>query len=310
MYNKEIKERYIKEKTAAVTIDKYYLNNLFKMTSQFEEELNKDVCNFTTSEIENMYKTNDYYSYSTIIVTNTELSQYTNWCLNQGLLIDSQNHFLEFDRTRMSGLINKSVRDARIISRDTILKWCEELPNPSDSFLLLALFEGIRGKTYSELFALEGKDINVKDGTIFIAGRNKYVGFSKKLCYLGVDSANEIEYVGLTDAGETKRTTKLVNSDLVIKEFPNWSETVSNPVRGKRISMRIMRIFDYLGVAEWMKLQAVVDSGVIDMITRESEKRGISRIEYCENYLDEVGEQYNKVMVKSVFLHKYGDYLE
>ena len=308
MYNRDRKEIYITEKYATTTIDKYFLDNLFKKTEPFETELDKDVCNFTTKEIENMYKTLDYQSYDSIIVANNGLSQYTAWCMNQGFLFDSQNHFGEFDRTRLSGLINRVVMDLKMVSRETVLKWCDELPNPSDAFVILALFEGIRGRHYTELFDLTENDINMNDETIYIKGRNKNIPVSKKLCQLGLDSAHEEEYRSMSDA--MIHNVNFIPSDKVIKEMPNWKEGVGDNILSKRISNKVLRAFSFLGVGEWMNISALVGSGTVSMIKTESEKLGITNTKYVETHLQDVEEQFNKKIVKSIFLNKYGAYLD
>lgn len=308
MYGKDRKEIYMTEKYTTTTIDKYFLKNLFKKTEPFETELDKDICNFTTREIENMYKTLDYRSYDSIIIANNALSQYTGWCMNQGFLFDSQNHFLEFDRTRLSGLINKVVMDMKMVDRETVLKWCNELPNACDAFIVLGLFEGIRGRHYKEFLELTESDIDAAGETIYIASRGRKVKVSKNLCWFGVDSANEEEYKSMSES--MLHNVNFIPSDKVIKEMPNWKGAVSDNILSKRISNKVLRAFSFLGVVEWMDISALVGSGIIHMIKTESEKLGITNMEYINTHLSEVEEQFNKKITKSIFLHKYGDYLD
>ena len=166
MYNQELKERYRKEKESYTTVSAYYFSSLFKRIEPFEEQLNKDASNFTAYEIINMYKTLAIMSLDTIVTMNSNLSMYTQWCIQQNLVNDYQNHYLEMTRDMLVSFVNKFAMDKKVVSRKQILEWCQQLPNPSDSFCLLGLFEGIRGGGYLELALAKIDDFH---DNIFIA---------------------------------------------------------------------------------------------------------------------------------------------
>lgn len=308
MYNDELKNTYITEKTKTATVDKFYLPNLFKRCEPFETELNKDVCNFTTKEIENMYKTLDYKGFETIVVTNSALSLYTNWCLSQGVSKDSQNHFLEFDRPRLSMLINKAYKNARVVSRETISDWCRQLPNPSDAFVLMGLFEGISGKDYTEFTHLMIDDVDIERSTILLPGRKEPVVFSKELCRYAIESANEKWYYSISE--EMKRKVEFKESRNVIKEYCNSDSSQSDYQKGRRIYSKLIRILNFLGVKNQINASAIVNSGIVDLIKRESKRMKISPTEYINNYLSEISYRYPKKMfTRSVMIYKFGDIL-
>ena len=62
MYNAEVKFRFIEEKEAETTLPNNYLNRLFNRTEIYEDQLGKDVCNFTFNEIVDMYKSMRIFS--------------------------------------------------------------------------------------------------------------------------------------------------------------------------------------------------------------------------------------------------------
>ena len=110
MYNEELKLRYKTEKEMTTVVPNNAIGLDFKKTSSFEEQLNKDAYDFTVYEILNMYKTWNSKSIDTLYVINNRLSQYTQWALEQNLVADSQNHYLEINRDMLMGCIsgNKS----------------------------------------------------------------------------------------------------------------------------------------------------------------------------------------------------------
>lgn len=308
MYNEEIKKRYIEDKTAIATVDKFFLPNLFKKSESFEDELGKDLCNFTTSEIENMYKTLDYKSFDSIVVNNSMYSMYVNWCLNQGMIVDSQNHFLEFDKRRLASLVNKMMQNIQIVTRETVLKWCLEFPNPSDCFLVLGAFEGVKGKNYCDFVNLKMQDINLKDNTIKLYSRDKPLIFSKQLCNYGIESAMESEYRSVS--GEMKHNVEFIPSDKVIKDYPNCIDNTTEYQMGKRIYNKITRALNYVGVGDYMTVSSLVNSGIIYTIKSKSKRLNISCEEYLSTHLNEISCQYGKRLVKSNLLIKYEEYLD
>ena len=160
MYNSKIKNRYIEYKEATIVISDNHLSRLFAKTYPFELEKNKDVCNFSAKEIENMYKTWNVSSLESLFVYNSNLSLYTQWCQEEGLVEDGMNHYAEFDKMSIKNLINKSLFNMRIVTREDVLNWCKSLDNPVDAFVILGMFEGIYGAKYSDFYTLTLDDIS------------------------------------------------------------------------------------------------------------------------------------------------------
>ena len=77
MYNQDIKERYIREKSITTVMPEGYLGRMFQKTMPFEKALGKDVCNFSNSEIINLYKTWNLGSLTSLYVYNNTLQVYT-----------------------------------------------------------------------------------------------------------------------------------------------------------------------------------------------------------------------------------------
>lgn len=306
MFNEDIKKRYIAEKENSTTVDKHYLPNLFKKCEPFEQKLDKDVCNFTTREIENMMKTINFSSFESIGVANSSLSQYTMWCMKQGLVFDSQNHYLELNRPRLAELVNKTVQNMRIVTREKVLDWCFEMPNPSDQFIMLGLFEGIKGQDFCEFTMMRNEDVHLESRTITLPNRGD-MKFSYELCSFGVQSAEATEYFSVS--GKMERIVPVAESGYIIKNYPNVVEGVSQFQKGRRIYNRLTRAFSFLGINGWMSASALMDSGIVHMVRSRSEELGISCDEYMSTRIDELSKRYDKRILKSTLMNKYGDYL-
>ena len=149
-FNEELKKRYLNEKEKSLAITSNYIDVQFRKVSETEYELDKDVSNWTLYEIVEYYKLLNLTSYESLLCLNSIFSQYTQFCLENSLVRDNQNHYLECTREVLAGCINKSILDKKIVSRETILKWVDELPNPKDQFILLSLFEYGKSKDFRD----------------------------------------------------------------------------------------------------------------------------------------------------------------
>ena len=305
MYNQELKERYRIEKESYTTVSAYYFSSLFKKTEPFEEQLNKDISNFTTHEIINMYKTLAIMSLDTIVTMNSNLSMYTQWCIQENLVNDYQNHFLEIDRDMMATFVNKLAMDKKVVSRQQILDWCQQLPNPSDSFCLLGLFEGIRGGGYLELALAKMEDFN---DNVFTAYNGREIKVSSTLIEYAEQSNETLDYQSITNT--MTREVTLIENGRIVKDYPNVQRSESLVVLRRRIQSRLARIFDYMGILDYMNGNDIRMSGVVEMINTRSRELGISGKDYIYGIgIEEIKKQYDYKVVPSVYIDKFGEYL-
>ena len=305
MYNQELKERYRKEKESYTTVSAYYFSSLFKRTEPFEEQLDKDASNFTTYEIINMYKTLAIMSLDTIATMNSNLSMYTQWCIQENLVNDYQNHYLEITRDMMASFVNKLAMDKKVVSREQVLDWCQQLPNPSDSFCLLGLFEGIRGGGYLELALAKMEDFH---DNIFIAYNGREIKVSFTLIEYAKQSNETIEYQSISRNME--KEVNLIENGRIIKDYPNVRRTESLPVLRRRTQSRLARIFNYMGILEYMNGNDIRMSGIIEMVNSRCEELNISGKDYIYGVgIEEIKRQYNYKVIPSMFMDKFGEYL-
>ena len=305
MYNQKLKERYRKEKESYTTVSAYYFSSLFKRTEPFEEELDKDASNFTTYEIINMYKTLAIMSLDTIATMNSNLSMYTQWCIQENLVNDYQNHYLEITRDMMASFVNKLAMDKKVVSREQVLDWCQQLPNPSDSFCLLGLFEGIRGGGYLEIALAKIEDFH---DNIFTAYNGREIKVSSTLIEYAKQSNETIEYQSISRNME--KEVNLIENGRIIKDYPNVRRTESLPVLRRRTQSRLARIFNYMGILEYMNGNDIRMSGVIEMINSRCKELKISGKDYIYGIgIEEIKNQYDFKVASSVFMDKFGEYL-
>ena len=307
MYNEDIKKRYIVEKERTTSTPEDYLKRLFNKTEAFEIRLDKDISSFTVYEIVDLYKTFNLYSADSLTVMHSHLALYTDWCLKQNIIPDCQNHFTEVTSDTIYKCINVVALKKSIITRETLYTWLEQIVNPSDAFIMIALFEGIKGKDFCEIVNLRMSDFSGNKVKL-CTGRELEV--SDRLVNLALESSTAKIYFGTNGLG--KKTPFLNEGDLIVKNYPNSQSNATAFYLGRRIYTKLMRNFSFLGVDEWMKANSLSDSGQIDFINMRAKELGMTARDYLySDYVQEVDEKYesNLARTKALYLKKYGGHL-
>ena len=305
LFNEELKKRYIFEKEQNTIISNGYLKRFFERVTKLEIELDKDVCNFTFYEIIEMYKIWNEYSLNMLQIYNSQLSLYTQWCFQQNLVIDSQNHFLEIKKEHLASCINTVVRDSKIMNRKQIVDLANKLVNPSDGFIILALYEGICGKGCCEFTDLKMSDFHVdEDGKIFVnLNTGRKIQVSNDLYNLALESNEEKLYYSVS--GE--KVVSFMPEDLIVKDYPN--STVRDNIR-QRIASRIRRNMKEEGLTH-INSNAIKESGKIDFIKRRSQEIGIDPKTFIIKHANEIEKQFASVIYsRTAFYDSYQKYLE
>lgn len=301
LYNEEQKERYIQFKEKYTTYTEGFLKRLFMFTSTFEEIKGKDVSCFTKYEIMEMYKMLSSYSLDTLININAQLSLYTIWCINNTTVPDSQNHFSEMDNGSFAECLNKMFVQQKIISKEQILAWCNQLPNAQDAFIILSLFEYGKSKDFAELINVTISDLNGNQLSL----PSRTVTISNKLVALAHEANEATEY---TSMGKTERVYQYVENGKIIKDHTNCTSD-DQFQKGRRLYANVIHILNYLGASKYINPNAIVESGKINMIKERTWELGISVAEYVDVYRKEIEHQYNCRMIPTQFMAKYKDYL-
>lgn len=305
MYNEKIKIRYITEKNQEVILPNNYLQCQFNKVAELEKEYNKDVSNFTVYEIIEYYKMLNIFALESLITLNSQLSMYTQWCLQENLVVDNQNHFLEIKIDQLKSCLNKMLFNMTIIDRKTVLEWVDQLPNPKDQFVLLALFEGLKGKDFCELSKLRPEDVK---GNVLHLCTGRTIQVSDKLLNIIRDCISEDTYYSISGKGTKKMP--LVDKGYIVKDYPNARDDVSEFQIGRKIYNGIKRTLIYFDVNKFMSANTIAESGRLEMIKKRAKELGMSNKDYVySDCIKEVEDRYDFKMVRSVFWVKYEDYL-
>lgn len=305
-YNKELKERYLQEKEEILSIPTNYIDVQFRKVSEAENDLDKDISNWTVYEIVEYYKLLNISSFESLLCLNSIFSQYTQFCLENSLVRDNQNHYLECTKEVLAGCINKAILEKKIVSRETVLKWVDELPNPKDQFILLSLFEYGKSKDFKDIVYARKSDLDKDNNTLKLSDRTVYI--SDKLINIIKDCQLEDTYYSIS--GKGTKTMPLIDHGFIVKSYPNQNMDLSDFQKGRNIYIACQRIFDYLGVGQWMSPNAIAESGKLHMIKKKAEELGITGTQYVySNHIYDLEVQFGCNIVRSIYVKKYSEHL-
>ena len=128
MYNQEVKERFIKEAIENKS-RKTTARNLFMNAARYEKSMGKDICRFTTDELQPVV--NDLFGMRTKSVgTNYSiLKDYSKWCAEQGIEIEP-NGIAELKFNDEYGL--DKLRSQTVASPEHLQSYLDDLCDPVD----------------------------------------------------------------------------------------------------------------------------------------------------------------------------------
>lgn len=302
MFNKDIKQRFVDYYSKLNVIHPYRLLAIFASSELFEAALNKDLCNFTKNELKEFYIYKNAKSLNSLQVTNSLIRSYINWCIEQGLSIDNQNHADEVLITDLRSYLNKDVFKNKYITHDELLQYQAELDNPMDKFILQALFEGIKGKTYCELNELSLSDID-RDNNIVHLCTGRSLNISDRLIDLALESAETYQYY--PPFGEKVMT--LFGNDII----KNTKRGVSDSIERKkeRLAARF-RLLQKMFDNNYLTAIRVHDAGIIYNMKLTMEKYDMNFDMLLDSdQFKEIRERYCITMPKFQVKDKFKMYL-
>lgn len=305
MYNEERKRQYLKIKTETSILSNN-LYNAFEDSAKFEEEYQKDICEWTSNEIIGFYKYLGTSYIQTLVQLHNALNSYATWCMLNGLIRDNQNHFAEITTDMLCKCVDVKSLKGLFFTREDILSDIKYLGNFCDQFIILGLYEGIPVKDDimknvklsdldgNTLHLCNGNDLEISDQLKRImrmaSQEDTWISYSDK-------KKKIVDYI---DDGCIIRFTKKKNDE----PYKLHQSTII-------IGARLRRVCKYLGWPENLTLKMIMESGRIHMMYELADKYNVPVIETITNpKIREMHEKiYGKIQNHTAYLNTYGELL-
>lgn len=300
-YNEVLKKQYLEIKEIENINAKKTIDVLFKRVAPFEERIDKDLYNFSTKEIVEFYKSLCTPSLDSLMIMNNQFKLYTAYALANSLVTDSQNHYEEMTNTILNNCINKSLAEAKIITREELLHILRssDVENVSDRFLSLALFEGICGKEACEFFDLTLDKFDLENQIVHLStGRELKV--SRQLIDWAIESAETYECNNSLSNIDIKYAQW---DERIIKVNYNSNKEKQNSAGYYRVlSRRLNKIIELTNCPAF-GLGSLLESGRLEMIKKMNDgSRSIRSILYDKD----VVYRYGAIKSGTRYMLKYG----
>ena len=306
MYNEKQKTRYLDHISPAHP--KKYIENItsaFNKTAPFEIRLEKDLCDFSAYDIQNMYSQLSYNSKYTLATFHSYLKSYVTWCEENFIIKDGINHFMEYTISALDAYVDKQYEKRKYITREDLNKMLMALINPRDAFIFICLFEFGKSAAYKEIMELKLSDLDGENLTANLCTGRK-VKISRRLYEVAVDADKEIAVYPINGTDVLRKMVYKYRTDYIVKFY--MSDASDNALKfiPKLIKDNVRSMGAYSGISS----NTLVLSGQIDMIKRRSSELGITPKEYILNYLYEIEDQYGDIKKNPLtYYHRVEDYL-
>ena len=303
VYNIEQKNRYLKTLNIN-SFPPYYWDNFLTRLHSYESIKQKDACDFNKFEIQEMYKFLNYMSFESLFIDNNNLKNYTNWCMTQGLVTDGINHYKDFDGEELMRCVNLQQVQNSILTRDEVLTGIQQLQNDRDRFIILALFEGIRGKRFEDLVMLKMSDI---DGLTAHLQSGKIVEISQRLLSLAEASVDAEEYI------VARKPPVPIYGDKIVKVLGKRYFSGFDYMNEQNLYRVVERCIDEIGWSGRVSTNSIFVSGAIHMVKELAKEHSISSLDVVEdnNIFKKVCDRYDiSIITRRRFYYKYKDLLQ
>lgn len=271
-YNEEDKAEFIKDYMRSRIVAATSLSGLFNKTEFFENELDKDCCEFTKEEILSMYKRFDARSINVLGNYNVYLKSYTALMIYKKK-IDNYNAYESITKEDLKQCLDVDLLKQRYITREQLDDIENELLNYTDKAIVEALWHGISGKSMKDLTSLneqmlQGDSLYLPDG--------KVIQINQKLSEYLKKAFHEIDYLCY---GSTLRVEKLVGEGNLYKERANAHASDSNDVRFRWIYRKIQNYRKHLDIP-MLTMKTIQASGLLYALQKGMQQNNCTMREF------------------------------
>lgn len=271
-YNHFFKEEFL---STVSEQNRYYYRSLFNRSATLEQQLDKDLYNFTDAEVEIFLYSINTSQKNTLVTYLNQAKNYCEYAIEKGSKISNINVFKTFSYGSLDKYTAK--HKMKYLSKDDLEIALKDIVNANDYAMYIALFEGMGGFEYTELAELKIDDVReaynnpVEDGyEITLRSEQKAskeiktrkLTVSKNLLKYLERSYSQKTYVLKNGASEfTKNERDIIDGSNVFRNV-----TTTNKPDGKidkQFIYRKMRLLSEATEGEVSTISTLINSGII-----------------------------------------------
>lgn len=154
-YNHFFKEEFLN--TIKTESSRTYYVSLFNKSKQLEEQLNKDMFNFTDIEVELLLYSINTSQKNTLVSYLNQCKNYCDYAIETGNKLSNINIYKTFSTDRLDQYLMRHKQ--KYLSKDDIMNSLKDVYNSIDFAVYMSIFEGLLGFEYTEITNLTKQDI-------------------------------------------------------------------------------------------------------------------------------------------------------
>lgn len=252
MYQKEMKEGFIKDYMRSRVVAKTSLYSLFRKVEPFEEKLEKDCSQFTEEDILEMYKEFGARSHHVLLNYNVILKAYCAWKkYYHGLENNIAYENITTEMTRE--LIPEDAK--RVLTREEVAEIEDQLYNDVDKAIVELLFIGVSGKNMEDIYSVSEECVK---GDLLVVNGKEYP-LTNRLQKILPKAFAETE---ITSYGDTMKVVPVNGKGRIYKERANARGIDSEDAKFRYFYRRIQLFRNYLGIPG-LTMKNIAASGLL-----------------------------------------------
>ena len=301
MYNAKQKREYLDNKVRNEENKhfKQMMTNIFNQSEIIEENNKVDLADFDSNLIMEFYTSLNTRSLQRLLVYNSALKTYAELYGNNK----------SYDNLTKEEIKKCVLKQDNIISRADLLSETSILPNPSDQFICLALFEGICGKKFSELTNLTIESFDKQSNSVTVEnmdGNKRILDISEELVDLADLSSRTYIYRSFLDGMWGEQEFRKGDPHIIKATRNSYHDTQTN--KATRVRNRLINIQDYLGIP--ITMSVLLESGRINMIQNLMKEDNTDATTTISVHRKDIEWRYGRIQAINRLVESYGGHLE
>lgn len=277
----EVKKDFIELKK-----NSHFVSDWLLKVCNYEEDIGKEIIEWDKLDALDFFKKQKMEYIETLYRANALLQTFINYCMTRKYV--KENVFFSITIPELVNVLNLELINRKMVSRKRLLMLIQAFLNPCDKFIILALFEGVRGK--NGLGLLEARLSNI-NGNLLILLDGSEIKISNELIDIAKLSAETYEYVSKPSGGTARVYQLEYDPDKIIKTMLRKSarNNKTNMEPGRVYLIRHCKLFAELIDVDISPMD-VMEAGRFDLV-----KTMVDNGETIENAIVISEEQYGKI---------------
>lgn len=274
----------------------------FESAEPWEERLGRDLCEWTSGEIIDFYKFYSTASIQTLVILHNYLTDYARWCLSNGLISNGQNHYDEIKTEALCKCVDTETLSNVVVTREELLSEIKDLPNTTDQFIFLGLFEGITMKD-GALYKVKPSDL---DGNTLRLPNGKSIQISPELSHIIHMATEETDYITM---GKRGKSYPYVDGEEIVRPIIYRKNQQFEENETIMIGTRMRKCVKYLGMSPSTTMKSIIESGRIHYIKETARRNNINPTDIINtpDYRIPMEERFGKIQNLTSYLQLYGN---